>query len=121
MLPITAKNLFHQDRGWYAQVTYTIEVNTPNGYRPKILNVGMRKLSQTTGQPIPILLNGIPVSKPMLLTSAGFLAKPTDPPYYVQPQIYAELPFAAFNFDPIPLLGQRTGFPPYDGSNPGQP
>jgi hypothetical protein len=116
MLPITAKNVFHQDIGWYAQVTYQVEINSPNGHRPFVLNIGMRKISQTTNQPIPILLNGIPISKPMLLTAAGFLAKPTDPPYFIQPQIYFELPFAIFGFDPIALLGQRSGFPPYAGS-----
>ena len=110
MIQLSGKSVFHYYCGWYWQVRYEIEFNPPIGYRPLILNQGLRKLSQTTGQPVPIILNGTPVSQPMLLTKAGYLAKPTDAAYFIQPQIYPELPFAYFNFDPISINGTRSGF-----------
>lgn len=107
---IRPKSLFHQYVGWYWQVTYEFEFNPPDGYRPKVLNMGMRKISQTTNQPVPIVLNGVPVSQPMLLTQFGYLAKPTDEPYWLQFQVYNELPFDYFGFDNVAISGLRSGF-----------
>jgi hypothetical protein len=105
VIQISGKPLFHQVIGWYWQVTYEFEFNPPLGYRPKL-----RYLSAFTGKQVPILVNGIPVSFPLLLNKQGQIQKPGDTPYYVQPQIYPELPFSVFNFDPIVLAGQRSGF-----------
>lgn len=113
VIKIAGKSTFHYQVGWYWIVTYEFEFNPPTGYRPLILNMGMRKKSQaaaTLDQVVPITLNGHPISRPMLLTKAGYLAKPTDKPYFVQPKILPELPFAGFGFDPVALTGQRSGF-----------
>lgn len=122
VIRIGGKYAFHPLIGWYSIVTYEFEFNPPIGYRPLILNMGLRKISQasaTLGKLVPITINGQPVSQPMLLTKAGYLAKPTDPPYYLQPQIYPELPFAAFNFDPVAISGGRSGFNTGYGPNGG--
>jgi hypothetical protein len=113
VIQISPRSVFHQFVGWYWQVTYEFEFNPPMGYRPKILNMGLRKKSQAAanrGQLVPIVINGQPINQPMMLTKQGYVAKPTDPPYFVQPQVYPELPFAAFNFDPVAIAGQRSGF-----------
>jgi hypothetical protein len=109
VIQISGKSAFHQDAGWYWAVTYEFEFNPPLGYQPQVLNMGMRKISQTTNQPVPIILNGLPITKPMLLTKAGNLAKPTDPPYFIQFTMYPSLPFSVFQFDELALTGQRTG------------
>jgi hypothetical protein len=122
VIQISGKYACHYSIGWYSIVTYEFEFNPPLGYRPMILNLGLRKISQasaTLGQLVPITINGQPVGQPMLLTKAGYLAKPTDQPYFVQPQIYPELPFAAFNFDPIAIGGQRSGRNTQYGPNGG--
>ena len=120
MIQISGKPDFHPVIGWYWKVTYEIEFNPPIGYRPKILNQGYRYLSVFTGKQVPIILNGVPVSHPMLLNQQGQVQKPGDTPYYVQPQLYNELPFSVFNFDPVVLAGNRTGFnTSYLGANTG--
>ena len=52
----------------------------------------------------------MPIDHPVLLTKAGYRAKPTDTPYWNIYQVAPELPFAVFQFDPLALTGQRSGF-----------
>lgn len=112
---ISPRSQFHQDAGWYYQTTYEIEFmpqypgDGGNGYRKQILNMGMRSIG-SNGNARQIQLNGVPVNQPMLLDSSGKLLKPTGTPYYKVYQAYPELPFAVFNFDPLAISGQRTGF-----------
>jgi hypothetical protein len=116
VIQIGSKSAWHQDCGWYWVVTYEFEFappsgpGDPGGYNPLVLNQGMRKISQSTNLPVPIVLNGVPVSKPMRLTKQGYLCKPSDPTYWLQFQIYPALPFGVFGFDPVALAGQRSGF-----------
>jgi len=113
-LHISGRSQWHQDAGWYWQVTYEFEclnpVRWPNGWRKQILNQGLRKLSSGAGpiKQVPILANGVPVSKPVPLDQNG---QPTTNAYWDVFQIYNELPFQVFGFDENALEGIRSGFP----------
>jgi hypothetical protein len=114
-IAITPKNLFHQDVGWYYQMTYEFELLNPrlsagpNGWRKTILDAGLRQLVK--GKPVHILLKGMPISQPMLLNGMGGLLAPNAAPVYNIYQVYPELPFSDFNFDVDAIQGTRTGFP----------
>lgn len=127
VLAMSSKSVCHQDVGWYYQSTYEFEFKSPqgqfvgkNGYRRTVYNQGMRAISQTSGQLITPSINGIPITHPIPLTRQGYRAKPTDAPYWNVYQTHPELPFAVFQFDPLAIIGQRTGFtegygPPFYG------
>ena len=113
---ITPKNIFHQDIGWYYQVTYEFEMLNPRnaadkyGWRSNLLDVGLRKLD-VNGNLVPITLNGIPVTSPVLLDGVGHPLAVGGTPVYNQFQFFPELPFSEFNFDVAAISGLRTGFP----------
>lgn len=112
VIQISGRPAFHYQIGWYWIITYEFEFN-PSGYRFRVLNLGTRKKSQALAHKdslVPIIINGFPVTQPMMLTPAGYLAKPTDDPYFVDVKAYQELPFDVFAFDPIAVTGQRSGF-----------
>lgn len=118
VVSILPKSVFHQDIGWYYQVTYEFEALPPwsqyaglYGWRRTVLNQGLRSINSTTGNLQHVTINGIPVTEPVLLDKNGYY-KQNNPnvPYYNVYQLRPELPFAAFNFDPLALIGQRTGF-----------
>jgi hypothetical protein len=113
---IQPKSVFHQFVGWYYQVTYAFEFLSPssqsvgiNGYRRTVLNAGLNALSVVTHKPYRVTMKGIPVTEPVLLDSQGFY-QVGHVPYYNIFQTKSELPFAAFNFDPLAISGQRSGF-----------
>lgn len=113
MLP---KSIFHQDLGWYYQMTYEFECLSPlspytgiNGWRRTVLNEGIRAISAVTGDPYHVTLKGVPVTEPVLLDANGYYG-PKNAPYWNVYQLRPELPFAAFNFDETALDGSRTGF-----------
>jgi hypothetical protein len=118
VLNIGSKSMFHQDAGWYYQVTYEFEFLDPisptvglNGYRRTVLSQGMRAISSSvSGEKYHVMFKGVPVTEPVLLTQKGNLAKTAQDPYWLIFQTRPELPFAAFQFDPLALTGQRTGF-----------
>jgi len=115
VLNIQARSQFHQDIGWYYQVTYEFEFLSPKvnddgqGYRKQVLSQGMRAIGNDS-KPYHITLNGVPINSPMLLDQNGKLLPPGGTPYYTSFKGYPELPFAVFNFDPNAISGQRTGF-----------
>jgi hypothetical protein len=115
---IIPKSVFHQDVGWYYQMTYTFELISPlspyaglYGWRKSVINQGIRAINTTSGALFHVTLKGIPVTEPVLLDKNGFW-KQNNPnvPYYNVYQLRPELPFATFNFNPLALIGQRTGF-----------
>lgn len=114
VLNILPKSVFHQDVGWYYQITYEFECLNPtlpwnvNGYRRTVLNQGVRALT-ISGTKYHISYKGIPVTEPVLLNLAGQTRAASAPPTYLVFQSKPELPFAAFNFDQTALVGQRTG------------
>jgi hypothetical protein len=117
VLDISAKSLFHQDAGWYYQVTYEYECLPPmsqfsgtNGYRRTVLAQGMRALSVVNGNKFHPTYKGVAITEPVLLTQTGTVINNGQNPYYQVFQLMAELPFAVFQFDPAALTGQRTGF-----------
>ncbi len=113
---ITPKNLWHQDVGWYYQVTYEFAFANPRddagtlGWKKEILDIGMRRLNSFTNVQVPITLKGIPITTPMLLNGGGQTLKPNNDPVYNTYQVYSELPFAEFDFDVAAITGNRTGF-----------
>jgi hypothetical protein len=115
VMNIQAKSQWHQDIGWYSQTTYVFEFLSPKvddggkGYRKSILNQGMRSIG-TGGKIQHILLRGVPVNTPMLLDQNGKLNALNADPYFLEIKAYPELPFSAFNFDPLAVSGQRAGF-----------
>ncbi len=123
-LSITPKNTFHQLVGWYYQVTYEFEFITPrqaagapaggesSGFRFLIFNQGQRAISSVTGKLYHVTVRGIPVSEPVALDQNGFWSNtPNFKPIFNTVQAYVELPFTqAFNFDPLAITGQRSGF-----------
>ncbi|CEF48257.1 unnamed protein product [uncultured bacterium] len=114
-LPIQAKNLWHQDAGWYYEVTYQFEFLVPkiggnvDGYRKKILSQGYRAISVVSGKQYHVTYKGIPVNSPVLLDSNGFTLGLYSDPYFIDTPAYPELPFSAFGFDTTAISGQRTG------------
>jgi len=122
-LGITPKNTFHQQVGWYYQVTYEFEFITPRqaaqvsvggesqGFRMLVVNQGVRAISETDGKVYHITLRGVPVSQPMLLKANGEKLGLNGDPVFNLIKAYPELPFTqAFNFDPLAITGQRSGF-----------
>jgi hypothetical protein len=117
VLDISADSIFHQDVGWYYQATYQFEFMPPtsqttgiNGYRRTVLNQGMRALSAVNGNKFHPSYKGVPITEPVLLTKMGTVINNGQSPFYLIFQTKPELPFAAFQFDPAALTGQRTGF-----------
>jgi hypothetical protein len=116
VLTISARSNWHQDAGWYYQVTYQFEFMNPSfngdnttGFRKRILNQGLRPLSVVTGQPYHYTLKGVPVSQPVLLGKDGTTLGLNADPYFVEAKGNPELPFSVFNFDPGAISGQRSG------------
>ncbi len=130
-LGITPKNTFHQLVGWYYQVTYEFEFISPRqaanqskggelqGFRKLILNQGLRAISATTGKKYHVVYRNVPVSQPVLLDQSGEVIPDADiSTKFVLNTVkaYQELPFTdAFNFDPLAIIGQRSGFGPQGG------
>ena len=78
----------------------------------------MRAISTVTGNKYTPTLKGVPITEPVLLTQKGYVASSNSQAYWCVFQTRPELPFAVFQFDPMALIGQRTGFvsgygPPY--------
>jgi hypothetical protein len=133
---ISPSSQFHQDAGWYYQVTYEFEFLYPastykgiNGYRRTILSQGWRAISVVSGNKYQITYKGLPVTEPCLLDKNGYLINTTSQqPYWCVFQTKPELAFTdTFQFDPAALTCQRTGFqwgygsPFYNGSTPWSP
>jgi hypothetical protein len=116
-IAITPKNVFHPTIGWYYQVTYQFEFMNPRmsadgqGWRKSLLDIGLRQIDPKTGKPVPITLNGQPVTQGMLLDGTGKPLALNAAPIYNMFQVYNELPFSEFNFDVAAITGNRTGFP----------
>ena len=117
VLEFTPENLFHQDVGWYYKVTYSFECKPAgssslgdNGYRRRVLNQGMRALSVVSGKRFVPNFKGVPITEPVLLNDAGNTLDVGAAPVFLEFQTKPELSFAAFQFDPVALLGNRTGF-----------
>lgn len=117
VLNISPKSIFHQDVGWYTQMTYEFEIRPPtsanagqNGYRRTVLNQGMRALSVVSGTKFHPSYKGIPITEPVLLTKTGTVINTGQNPYYLIFQTKPELPFSIFMFDQLALTFQRSGF-----------
>jgi hypothetical protein len=124
VVSIAPRSVFHQICGWYYQVSYEFEMISPygtgggsgggaeqQGYKKRILSQGLRAISSVTGNRYHITANGIPISQPWLLDQNGYTLPVNGQPYWQIFQVYPELAFSQFNFDPSALTGQRSGFP----------
>jgi hypothetical protein len=115
-IAITPKNIFHQDIGWYYQVTYEFEFLNPRnaagtkGWHKILLDQGYRQLDPVTKKPVAITLKGQPITQPMLLDGNGHLLPLNGVPYYNEFQVFVELPYSNYNFDEAAITGNRTGF-----------
>jgi hypothetical protein len=130
VVDISSTSVFHQDVGWYYQCNYEFEFRPPtstytglNGYRRTVLNQGLRALAtaNTASSKYHYTLKGVPVTEPVLLNKDGTVNASATNPYFLIFQTKPELPFAIFQFDPLALIGQRSGFmsgygPPFFGT-----
>ncbi len=133
-LGITPKNTFHQLVGWYYQVTYEFEFisarqalaqqqapgGEATGFRKQLINQGLRAISDTNPRKkYHVVYRNVPVSQPVLLDANGFVIPLENLPGGVvlnTVKAFVELPFTdAFNFDPLAIIGQRSGFGPQGG------
>lgn len=88
-----------QNGGFYWTVTYEFEF-TPDTWQKKVLNQGLRKLNESTGQQEQITIGGAPITSPVLLDESGQPLEPGAEPYILEFRVYPEFAFAdAFNLE----------------------
>lgn len=110
---ITAERMYSADWGYYWQVTYVFEIRPivyasdgktviSNGWTELVLNAGTRELKMGATDQTPILINGAPITTPVLLSQSGqsFIGTGVRPvEYYVPFNLYPQIPFAGLPID----------------------
>jgi hypothetical protein len=92
---ISASRQFSDQIGFYWKVSYEFAFNA-EGWRKKVLSMGLRE--KKNGKLQNILVNGTPITEPMLLGQNGEQLAQNGTPYALEFDVYNKAPFSVFGF-----------------------
>jgi hypothetical protein len=92
----TASRRWSNEYGFYWVVTYQFTFDS-DGFSKKLLNQGLREKAEDELK--NIVVQGVPITEPVLLTEDGEQAEPDAPPVVLEFEVYNETDFSVFNLE----------------------
>lgn len=93
---ISSQRQFSSEFGFYWKTSYEFTYDA-DGFDTKLVNAGLRALDDE-GNLKNILVQGTPISEPVLLSEQGEQLDPNAPPHILKFKVYNETSFGVFNF-----------------------
>lgn len=92
---ISASRQFNTNIGFYWKVSYEFAFNA-EGWKKKVLSQGL--MEKKNGKLQNVLVNGTPITEPVLLAQDGSKLQENGTPYILEYEVYNKAPFSAFGF-----------------------